>query len=83
MNPDTGEIATIDESWNKEKVMEALAYLRGESMKSFLSVEEAEKAGFTIPLKHPPNPNCVKCNGKGHKPDRNSVGQFDPCSCTQ
>jgi hypothetical protein len=81
MNCDTGEIGMT--GLTDEELQAFLAEQRGSSMRLFQSGEEMRKAGFTVPLKHPPNPNCIKCSGKGHPEERNGNGQFDPCSCTQ
>lgn len=39
--------------------------------------------GKLIELDNPPDPNCKKCYGRGHRGYNTTLKRFVPCKCTK
>ena len=51
-------------------------------IREFPTQEEAQKAGFNVPLGSKPKASCRKCYGRGHV-GQNDDGKYVPCSCVK
>lgn len=51
-------------------------------IREFSSRQEANKAGFTIPVGQKPKASCSKCYGRGHI-GRNDQGRYLLCTCVK